>query len=127
MKAEARKEEEDEEGRRRRSKQRTGTRTFAEVFDDLELEILMTEDNQKRLIIYVADIALGDQRCDVEQLFGASSRGSYSRKAGRSGAEELDLDRIIDVLRAEPFHIFDYPAAFDENELKQVLRRAYNI
>ena len=86
----------------------------------------MTEDNQKRLIIYVADIALSDQRCDIEQLFGASGRGSYSRKAGRSGTEELDLDRIIAVLRGEPFHIFEHPAAFDENELKQVLSRAYD-
>ena len=92
----------------------------------LATEILMTEDNQKRLIVYVADIALGDQRCDVEQLFGAGSRGGYSRKAGGSGTGELDLEQIIAVLRNEPFHIFDYPAAFDENELEQVLRRAYD-
>lgn len=92
----------------------------------------MTQDNQKRLILYVADVALGDKRCDVEQLFRADAR------RGRSGMEdswprdrdrdnyELDLNRIVDVLRDEPFHIFDHAAAFDENELRQVLKRAYD-
>jgi len=92
----------------------------------------MTQDNQKRLILYVADVALGDKRCDVELLFRADAR------RGRSGMEdswprdrdrdnyELDLNRIVDVLRDEPFHIFDHAAAFDENELRQVLKRAYD-
>lgn len=34
----------------------------------------MIKDTQKRLIIHVADIALGDKRCDIEKIFSANNR-----------------------------------------------------
>ena len=98
--------------------------------------------------MYVADVALGDKSCDVEEAFGGETdrardersrrdNGSRDRRGSRYGNDRDDDRRskpmtiraLVAVLRAPPFCIFAHSyqgRVMEEREVVKVLSHSYD-
>ena len=114
-------------------------------FEDPVIEEAMTLEAHRRLIIYVADVALGDKSCDVVEIFGGESekdkdsrdrydndygnRDGYDRGRRRSRRRpQMTIRELVDILRAAPFSIFEHSyhgIVMEEREVVSVLSKNY--